>query len=352
MTNTRRSLAWLAIFALVLLALAYFAAILLPFVAALVLAYLLDPLVGWLGGRGLPRWAAALLIVLGAAIVVVGAMALVLPALLAEVNNLVAAVPGLLARLQARLGIDGEFKDVLGSLAKLPAHAAGTVLNSLVDSGLAVVNALALALVTPVITYYVLADWPRLVAAIDDALPRRHASTVRRLAGEVDAVIAAFLRGQGLVCLILGVFYSIGLAVVGLDYAILAGLGAGILGFVPVVGTIAGLAGVLALALSQFWPSWGPILAVAGIMAAGQILEGNVLSPRLVGNRVGLHPVFVIFALFAAGATFGLVGLMVAVPLAAAVGVLIRHALTLYRLSDLYGAEPDAATPEPAKEEP
>ena len=165
-------------------------------------------------------------------------------------------------------------------------------------------------------------------------------------------MIAAFLRGQGLVCLILGVFYSIGLAVVGLDYAILAGLGAGILGFVPVVGTIAGLAGVLALALSQFWPSWGPILAVAGIMAAGQVLEGNVLSPRLVGNRVGLHPVFVIFALFAAGATFGLVGLMVAVPLAAAVGVLIRHALSIYRLSELYRAEPDAAAPEPAKEEP
>jgi predicted PurR-regulated permease PerM len=181
-----------------------------------------------------------------------------------------------------------------------------------------------------------LLDWDRMVACIDSWLPRSYLETIRGLAREIDRAIAGFVRGQGTLCLILGIFYALGLSLVGLNYALLIGLGAGLISFVPYVGSTLGLVVAVGVAFFQFWPEWGWILAVLGVFGVGQFIEGNILQPKLVGSSVGLHPVWLMFALFAFGYLFGFVGMLMAVPLAAAIGVLARFALRQYLASPLY----------------
>jgi predicted PurR-regulated permease PerM len=212
----------------------------------------------------------------------------------------------------------------------------GAFLAGLWNGGQAILSVIALLVVTPVVAFYLLVDWDRMVATVDRWLPRRQRETIRLLAGDIDAAIAGFVRGQATVCFLLGTFYAAGLSLVGLNFGALIGMTAGLLSFIPYVGSLTGLLLSVGVAIVQFWPDWTWILATLGIFVFGHFVEGNILSPKLVGASVGLHPVWLMFALLAFGSLFGFLGLLLAVPLAAAVGVVARHALGRYMESPLY----------------
>jgi predicted PurR-regulated permease PerM len=194
--------------------------------------------------------------------------------------------------------------------------------------------------VTPVVAFYLLYDWNRMVVAVDNWIPLQHREVVRGLAHEMDEAIAGFVRGQTAVCLILGSFYAVSLTLAGLNFGLLIGLASGIITFIPYVGSMTGLVLGTSVAIAQFWPEYTPILFVLAIFFIGQFLEGYVLAPKLVGESVGLHPVWLMFALFAFGSLLGFLGLLVAVPLAAMIGVLARFALRQYMTSPFYTGEP------------
>ena len=250
----------------------------------------------------------------------------------------------------------GSPNSSLSDFAARVAAWVGAILASIWSGGLALVNVLSLLVVTPIVAFYMLNDWDLMIAKVDSWLPRDHAPTIRALASSIDGAMAGFIRGQGTVCLLLGLFYAVALSVAGLNFGLLIGLGAGLLSFIPYVGSIVGGVLAIGMALVQFWPEWIPIAIIIAIFAAGQFIEGNFLSPYLVGNRIGLHPVWLMFALFAFGYLFGFVGLLLAVPLAAAAGVLVRFALQQYLNSPLYlgvptheSAESEAAPKPPRK---
>jgi predicted PurR-regulated permease PerM len=201
---------------------------------------------------------------------------------------------------------------------------------------MALLDIAALFVVTPVVAFYLLLDWDNMIEKVDDWVPRDNVDTVRHLARQIDATIAGFVRGQGSVCIILGLIYAVGLSIVGLNFGLLIGLFAGLISFIPYVGSLVGLVLALIVAVVQFWPDFVMIGAVIAVFAVGQFFEGNILQPRLVGKSVGLHPVWLMFALFAFGALFGFVGMLIAVPAAASVGVLVRFAISRYLDSDLY----------------
>ena len=196
-------------------------------------------------------------------------------------------------------------------------------------------------MVTPVVAFYILVDWDRMIAALDGWVPPRHRTTVRQIASQIDTAITGFVRGQTLVCLILGSFYAVCLWLVGLNFGVLIGLIAGFLTFIPYVGTLTGFMISVGVALVQFWPGsdWLHLGLTVGVFLVGQFMEGNVISPKLVGDSTGLHPVWLMFALLAFGALFGFVGLLLAVPVAASIGVLVRFALGRYLESRLYHAD-------------
>jgi predicted PurR-regulated permease PerM len=210
------------------------------------------------------------------------------------------------------------------------------VLNTLLASAAGLVNTVVLVVLVPVITFYLLLDWDRMMAQVDQLLPLDHAPAIRSLAKEIDRTLASFIRGQGTVCLILGSYYAIGLMLVGLQFGLVVGFIAGLISFIPYVGALVGGAVALGLALFQFWGQWFWLGAVAAVFFLGQFLEGNILTPKLVGSSVGLHPVWLIFALSAFGLLFGFVGMLVAVPVAAAIGVIARFAIAQYQDSLLY----------------
>ena len=211
-----------------------------------------------------------------------------------------------------------------------------TALKSLWSGGRALISMFSLLVVTPVVAFYLLYDWPRMIETVDSWVPVAHRETVRELAREIDAAIAGFVRGQSAVCLLLGSYYAVALAMTGLNYALLIGLVSGLITFIPYIGSTVGLVVALAVAFAQFWPEWSWIVVVFAIFMVGQFLEGYVLAPKLVGESIGLHPVWLLFALFAFGYLFGFVGLLLAVPMAAATGVLVRFALRQYLASPLY----------------
>lgn len=366
MTLQRQITFWIGVLVALILVLWTLSAILLPFIAGLVLAYFLDPVADALERLGLPRLAATLVILISSILIVVLAALLILPVLGDQIGKFAGDLPGLLNVLIQRFNelapqwlkdmIARSGTDVQGSVSDLAGRAAGwilTLLSSLLSGGMALVNIVSLLVVTPIVAFYLLEDWDHMVAKVDSWLPRQYAPTIRALATEVNDSLAGFIRGQGTVCLLLASFYAIGLSLVGLKFGLAIGITAGLLTFIPYAGAIIG--GVLAIgvALVQFWPDYTMMLAVVGVFALGQFVEGNILSPKLVGHRVGLHPVWLMFALFAFGYLFGFVGLLLAVPMAAAAGVLVRFALRQYLVSKLYLGNP-ATMPEamPIVEEP
>ncbi len=307
---------------------------------------------------GLSRLAAALTIVIASILILVMSLVILAPMLTDQVGRFASDLPNLLRTLAMRFdelapqwmkeALANSGANIQGTLSNGAGKAAEwilSVLSTLLSGGMALVNIVSLLVVTPIVAFYLLEDWDHIIAKVDSWVPREHVETVRSLGREINTAMAGFIRGQGTVCLLLGIFYAVGLSVAGLKFGLAIGLLAGALTFIPYAGALIG--GVLAIgvALVQFWPDFWSIAVVAAIFAAGQFLEGNFLSPKLVGKSVGLHPVWLMFALFAFGYAFGFVGLLLAVPLAAAAGVLVRFALKQYLRSRLYlGAseEPEA----------
>jgi predicted PurR-regulated permease PerM len=349
MRMEKQLLFWLAALVLLVLTIALLKDILLPFVSAIVLAYFLSPLADGLERRGVPRVLSAVAIVGVAALVVLLAAAVLVPPLLDQLGQLIQALPGEAERLgavfegRARQWLGPNFPAFQAALDRgrqeISAHWAGTaaaILASALSRGLALVNLAALLLITPVVVFYLLLDWHPILARIDAALPREHAPTVRQLARDINAAVSAFIRGQGTVCLMLGLYYAVGLTLAHVDYGLLVGVTTGLLAFIPVVGWLFGLLAASTLAVAHFGLDLAPLAKVLGVLLGGLALDTAILSPRFVGQKIGLHPVWLIFALFVFSYLFGFVGTLVAVPLAAAIGVLVRFAVKIYLASWIY----------------
>lgn len=325
--------------------------ILAPFVIGMAVAYLLDPVCDRLERRGLSRTLATTVVTIAFILVVAAALLLLVPLVVSQAASLLENVPAYVDLLRQQLlawfetfraRIDPELltrlRDGLGGSAeKLSAWIFG-VMGQVVSGGFALVNLLSLLLITPIVAFYLLRDWDKLIAKADDLLPPAYADTIRAQVREVDRILAGFVRGVASVCLLLGAFYAIGLSVIGLDFGLVIGLVAGLISFVPFLGAIVGFVVSVGLALLQF-DNWLLIAAVAAVFMVGQALEGNVLTPKLVGGQVGLHPVWVIFGLLAGGAMFGFVGVLLAVPAAAVIGVGVRFAVQQYRAGVAGGGE-------------
>jgi predicted PurR-regulated permease PerM len=344
---------WIAALAAAVSLLWLLSPILLPFVVGMALAYLLDPLANRLAKRGVSRLVAALLI-LGAFVLTLAILLLfILPILASQFSAFVDNIPNNVLRLQALVSdpahpwlkrfvgdrLAGADKSV-GDLMNQMLGYFTQVLISLWTQGRALISIFSLLIITPVVAFYLICDWDRMVDSADRLVPLPQRDTVRSLAREIDAAISAYVRGQTGVCLILGSYYAVGLTIAGLNFGFLIGVVSGLISFIPYVGSLTALVLSLAVALAQFVPDWTRVIIVAGVVLFGQFLEGNVLAPKLVGKSIGLHPVWLIFALFAFGYLFGFVGLLLAVPLAAAAGVLARFALRRYRASPLYIGRP------------
>lgn len=332
--------------------------VLLPFVAGMAIAYFLDPVADRLERWGLSRLLATVVVTVGIVAMLVAGLLLLVPLLQAQVTSFLGRLPGYIEMLRAaaepliQMGMERLPPDQVETLREQASGFIGnaltfigSVLKGVLSGGFALLNLLSLVFITPVVAFYQLRDWDRMVAKVDSWLPRQHADTIRTQFREIDKTLAGFLRGQATVCLALGAYYAAGLTIVGLDLGLLVGLGAGIISFIPYLGTISGFVVGIGLALAQF-DSYTPVALVAGVFVIGQMVEGNFLTPKLVGDRVGLHPVWVIFALLAGGALFGFVGILLAVPVAAVVGVLARFFLSQY-LKSSYFQDRDGARNDP-----
>jgi len=368
MRGERQVLFWMTAAGLLIVTIAILKDILLPFVAGIAIAYFLSPLADRLVSLGLNRIIASLLIVATLAVVVVAALVLIVPIIVAQAQELAAALPGEITRLRGWLeswarerlgpgfeGLDSQIGRASDALAENWASLAGWAATSIWSRSLAIVNFLALMLVTPLVVFYLLVDWHPMLDKIDGWLPRGHAASIRTLATDMNDAVAAFVRGQGTVCLILGAFYAVALSAIGLNYGLLIGIATGLLAFIPFVGWALGILTATTVAVVQFWPEMLPIALVIGVFLAGQGIDAGFLSPTIVGSKIGLHPVWLIFSLFVFSYLFGLVGTLVAVPLAAALGVVIRFALDVYLKSPVYvgtsAAAPVAAPVPPAGRE-
>jgi predicted PurR-regulated permease PerM len=325
-------------------ALWWLGAVILPFLVGGAIAYFLDPLADRLERMGLSRALATATIALVATLVFVVIGLAVIPMLVRQLSQLVATAPEmalhlqefLTARFPSMMEPGSVVNETLLSLGEAVKARGGELAQTVLSSAMSVVNFVVFIVVVPVVAFYMLLDWDRMVAKVDGWLPRDHAPQIRAIARQIDKVLSGFVRGQVSVCLILGSFYAIALMLAGLNFGLIAGAIAGGLTFIPYVGAVIGGVLSIGLALYQFWGDWMSIGIIAGIFVAGQFLEGNVITPRLVGSSVGLHPLWLIFALSAFGTLFGFVGMLVAVPVAAVIGVLARFALDRYLEGRLY----------------
>src|SRR6056297_3508158 len=316
--------------------------VMLPFVLGAAVAYFLDPVADRMERMGLSR-AVAVAAIAAVAVLVIMAL-LIIPSIIGQAIALFDTAPQLTRDLQAFLGRHlpsiyepgSTLHQSLQSVAETIRERGGQLLQTALSSAASLLNIVVLLVVAPVVAVYLLYDWDRMVTRIDHLLPRDHAPIIRRLAGEIDATLASFVRGMGTVCVILGTYYAVALMLVGLQFGLVVGALAGLVTFIPYVGAIFGGALALGLALFQFWGDWLSIGLVAAIFVSGQVIEGNLLTPKLVGSSVGLHPVWLIFALSAFGTLFGFVGMLVAVPVAAALGVVARFAVAEYQKGRLY----------------
>ncbi|HUZ92151.1 MAG TPA: AI-2E family transporter [Methylocella sp.] len=344
MKSARPSVIWVGTLTAIALLVVLLHEILLPFVAGITLAYLLAPVVEGIERLGVNRTFAAIgivgLFIIGAA----GVLLLVIPLLGTEIAAFIEKVPEYIGRLQAFVdnpsrpwlrkligaGLN-EAEQSAGQLAALAADWIPSFLRSLWSDSQAVISILSLIVVTPIVTIYLLIDWNDLIASIYQSIPASEREDILTLAGELDDTIAGFLRGQGAICLILAIYYALALVLIGLNHGILIGIAAGLISFIPYLGSFAGLVMSLFVVVLQFGPSWPMLLVVLGIFLAGQSIADYVLAPYLIASRVQLNPVWIMFAITAFGYLFGFVGLLIAVPLAAAIGVVIRFVIREYQ---------------------
>jgi predicted PurR-regulated permease PerM len=364
----RQILFWGIGLAALLLVVYLLGSIIMPFAAGIVLGYLLDPVVVKLQRFGFNRLGASLLILTIFVLFVVLFFILVAPVLSNQFFELARRLPEFAVRFQAfavregnalietygggwlkAFGLEQQLSSlqIQKSASDFVSRAAQWLLDSFssfLSGGAAVFNFLSLLIVTPVVAFYILVDWRRMISKLDSWLPLEHRDTLRTIAREINHALAGFIRGQSIVCLFLGAWYSVGLTLIGLDYGFLIGVVAGVLSFVPYVGSLFALVLSLSVALFQGWPSLKLFLLALGVVGTGQFFEGYVLSPQLVGESIGLHPVWLMFALLAFGQLFGFLGLIIAVPTAAAIGVIARHLIGLYLTSSFYrgASEPES----------
>jgi predicted PurR-regulated permease PerM len=356
MSDPRPIAFWIAMLAAVIAAVVLLREVLLPFVAGMVLAYLLNPLATRLERLGMNRLVATLAI-LGLFIAsIVTLFVLTAPFIGSELVYFIDSFPRYVRQLQG-LATDpnrpwlskvigeglGHAEQSIGELTTLASGWLDTLLRSAWSGGQALISVFSLVLVTPIVASYLIYDWNKMTAVVDNWVPPAQRGTVRALAREIDDTIGGFVIGQGTLCLILALYYAVALSLIGLNHGLLIGIAAGLISFVPYLGSLTGLVISTCVAAAQFWPNWTLILIVPAIFFVGQTLADYVLSPYFVGRRVNLNPVWVMFALFAFGYLFGFVGLLIAVPLAAAIGVLVRFALRHYYASAIYAAMPTAS---------
>ncbi|WP_425601540.1 AI-2E family transporter [Dyella humicola] len=347
--DTSRRWQMLAISAAIVYVFWLLAPVLMPFAFAAMLAYMGNPLADRLQRLRMGRTLAVSIVFTGLLLLTVGALLLLIPLISRQVDNLVQNLPRYvdwvrgtaLPWVQATLHLDPRAFDTDRLMAQLKDHigsiggVASSVLGKISRSSVGVVMWLTNLVLIPVVAFYLLRDWDRLVTWIDRMLPRSIEPTIRQLAREVDSVLGAFVRGQLLVMLALGIFYGASLTIMGLSVGPLIGMVAGLLSFVPYLGFIVGFGSALIAAVVQYG-DWNHVLIVIGIFTAGQLLEGYVLVPRLVGEKIGLHPVAVIFAVLAGGYLAGFLGVLLALPAASVILVLLRYLGERYRQSDLY----------------
>ena len=317
-----------------------------PFIAGFILAYLLDPPTHWLQARGLKRGAAS---AISLSLFILAFVAIILataPIIGDQVSHLIAAFPKILEetipaaeKLIDSNGIVGNSKDVITNIGNRIAGWLSNSVGTLLAGSLALVNIVTFLVVTPVVAFYLLRDWRGIVTEIESWWPRRQLPAIKGILHDSNLALSGFVRGQSLVCLTLAIFYAIGWSLVGLNYGVVLGILAGVLGFVPFLGVLFAVIMSVLVALGQWGFDWVQIGMVLGVFAVGQALESSVLTPNLIGNRIGLHPVWVLFAVFAGGQVAGLAGVFLAVPVAAVLGVIVRRALAHYRQSWFY--DPD-----------
>jgi predicted PurR-regulated permease PerM len=344
----RQTRFWILAFILFVAAFWILKPVLLPFLAGTALAYFLNPMVDKLEARGMPRWLDALMVLGGFALIIALLLLLIVPLLQNQFGALINAIPGYIEKGRthfipliedwlARFSPDDvqQIRDATGNYAGSVATFVASAFKNILTDGLALIDVLALLIITPVVAFYLMRDWPSVTGTFDSLIPRRHYDTVIEQLHAIDSSLSGFVRGQALVCLTLGLVYSIGLTAVELQYGVAIGVAAGVLTFIPYVGTCFAWVSSIMLALVQF-DNFGRIGFVIGVLMLGHILESYVLTPRLVGHRVGLHPVWILFALIAGVRLMGFTGVLIAVPTAAVIGVLTRFAIQQYKSSSLY----------------
>ena len=307
--------------------------ILLPFVAGFAIAYLLDPVADRLEALGLNRIAATAVITFVFMVSIILLVMFGLPYIANQLMEFVTQIPAYIERLKGLsegLMQNQQAEKIIQSFSENVVTTVSGLGQQLLLKSLSFLNILALLVITPVVTFYLLNDWDKMVARLDKLLPPENATKIRQLAGEVDNVLTGFVHGQILVCLFLGVFYALGLELIGLDGGFAIGLIAGLISFIPYLGSMVGVLLATAFALFQYWPEWQVLIYILLVFGLGQFIEGNILTPKLVGEKVRLHPVWIMFALLAFGSLFGFLGLLLAVPIAAIIGVIVRNAIGVY----------------------
>ena len=341
MIRLNSTLFWLLVAIIMALSFYFLRTILLPFVIGIAVAYFLDPVVDKLEERKWNRSLASLFTLFVFLALVIFLVFLLVPVLTNQIKNFAQFLPIVKDKLQLIIDavagilnnkVDAKVLDVPASgLIKWSTKMLGGV----IDGGAAIADLLSLFLITPLVAFYLLRDWDLIVEKVYDWFPIRHKDTLQEQLNEIDKKLAAFVRGQGTVCLILASYYAITLTMTGLEFGVVIGVFAGLISFVPFVGAIFGGLLSIGLAYLQF-EAWTNIVIIAGIFILGQILEGYILTPKFIGEAVGLHPVWVIFSLLAGGALFGFLGVLLALPMAAIVGVLFRFCIDHYKNSSYY----------------
>lgn len=344
--------AWLVLLAIAVLALWLFRGILLPFVVGMALAYLLDPVADQLERWHFSRLMATILILIVTILLFLGALLLLVPLLIQQFLDLAAGLPDYASRLQdAANALAPKIYELLGhdqavqlqnSMSTYLADGfaiMGNITGQIMQSGLALLNAVGILIVTPVVAFYLLLDWDRMVATLNGLLPLQYRHDIRKVFHDIDEAMSGVIRGQGGVMMILALFYAATLTAAGLNFGLAIGLTTGLLSFIPYVGFFIGFVLSMGVAFVQFQPDWFMVGIIFVIFVVGQFLEGNVLYPKMVGSSIGVHPVWLMFALFAIGLLFGFVGVLLAVPIAAIGGVLTRFAVGKYKASILYLGE-------------
>ena len=349
MVEKKQTIFWIVITCILFLAIYTLSSVLMPFVAGMILAYLLDPLVDRVEKIGIRRSLSTFFVLTIFFVCSAGSSLLLLPVILNQLSNLTSFLPTLISNLepfmrQVRSLVDNAIKADNSNQLSLPVadilNWAGGFLTEIISSSLAFANLLSLIIITPIVAFYLLRDWDLIINKVKSWMPITQKVRIVEQVVKVDRSLSALVRGQGTVCLILALYYSVSLTAVGLQFGILIGIFAGIVSFIPFVGAILGAIFSIGFSIIQF-ETYTPIFFVAGIFLVGQVLEGNFLTPKLIGEAVGLHPVWVIFALLTGATLFGFLGVLLALPIAVVVAVLIRFSLRSYLESEIYSGETD-----------